>query len=183
MDTRIAIFSEKGGCGKTTSAVALAVLLDLPLLDLDPQATASAWLSRRTPAHSVAAKRDLAWIADCPPGLNLSLAPTLAAAHAVLIPVRAAFSDLVTLAGTVQFVRASTHAKIAFMCCDIDSRTRDESMLREVLASYELQILGTFTHRASYRRAGMTGKLAGELDAAAERESTEIIVKLKEFLP
>ena len=49
----VAIISQKGGSGKTTIAVHLAVCAELQgqptlILDLDPQASASAWLNRRS---------------------------------------------------------------------------------------------------------------------------------------
>jgi len=48
----VAIISQKGGSGKTTIAVHLAVCAELHgqptlILDLDPQASACSWLARR----------------------------------------------------------------------------------------------------------------------------------------
>jgi len=48
----VAVLSEKGGAGKTTTAVHLAVAaqlagLDTVIIDLDPQASATDWADRR----------------------------------------------------------------------------------------------------------------------------------------
>ena len=49
----IAVFSGKGGVGKTTLAAALAQISGRTLIDCDPQLTATDWGDRRTAAPSV----------------------------------------------------------------------------------------------------------------------------------
>lgn len=49
----IAVFSGKGGVGKTTIAAALAQISGRTLIDTDPQLTATDWGDRRTAAPSV----------------------------------------------------------------------------------------------------------------------------------
>lgn len=179
---KIAIYNEKGGAGKTTVAVAVAVSMNLPMLDLDPQGTATHWLSQRESALTKAKKGDTTWVADCPPGITPAIASTLAACDLVLIPVRASFPDLVTLPATIKFLKANTSAKLAFIGSDIDRRTNDEAMLRETLAAHGVPVAGIFAHRASYRRAGIAGKLASEVDPAAVNELNELIKNIKELL-
>jgi chromosome partitioning protein len=78
----IAVVNRKGGSGKTTTAVSLAAALaerGLPILliDLDPQASASAWLSEpsddRGPFDAFLGSRDLGGLAvnTAVPGLQL----------------------------------------------------------------------------------------------------------------
>ena len=56
----VAVLSEKGGAGKTTTAIHLAVAakiagLDAVIIDLDPQASAADWADRRgAPPEAVA---------------------------------------------------------------------------------------------------------------------------------
>jgi cellulose biosynthesis protein BcsQ len=179
---RIAVYNEKGGSGKTTLAVAVSVALELPMLDLDPQGTATHWLGQRDVALPKAKKSDASWLADCPPGISPAIASTLSACSLVLIPVRASFADLVTLPATIKFLRASTNAKLGFVCSDIDRRTNDEAMLRTSLVAHGSPVIGVFAHRASYRRAGIEGKLASEVDPAAVTELDELITNIKELL-
>lgn len=180
---KIAVYNEKGGSGKTALAVLLSVGLGIPLLDLDPQATATRWLERRDPPHPVVTEPSAAdWVADCPPGISPAVVPILSSADLVLIPARASFSDLVTLGDAVKFVQANSRARIALAGTAIDSRTNDEATLREALAVYELPIVGMTTHRASYRRAGLLGKAPAEIDPSAATEADRIITSLKEAL-
>lgn len=179
---RIAVYNEKGGSGKTTTAVAIAVGLDLPVLDLDPQATATRWLERRDQSVAMARRADANWVADCPPGITPSIAGVLSECSLIIVPVRASFPDLITMPDTIAFLRANTSAQMAFVGCDIDRRTSDEATLKETLAPHGVPMLGILAHRASYRRAGIAGKLANEVDSAAKAEIAELIKKIRELL-
>jgi cellulose biosynthesis protein BcsQ len=178
---KIAVYNEKGGSGKTTTAVSVSVAMDLPLLDLDQQATATQWLKQRDSALA-AKKGDDFWIADCPPGISAAIVSTLAGANLVLVPVRASFPDLVTLPATMAFLRANTSAKIGFVCSDIDRRTNDELMLREALQAHNAPVLGVFAHRASYRRAGINGSIASEVDNAAIAEIDDLVNNIRSYV-
>jgi len=178
---RICSFASKGGAGKTTLAVLLAVGLDLPLCDLDPQRTATAWLGRRSSAHPSASLNAGRWIADCPPGIVGELIPALRASDLVVIPVRPAFNDLEALPQTVRFVTASTQARVAFTLSDIDRRTSDERTVRELLAEYGYPVLGMLSSRAAYRRAGITGHLPGDFDRVARDEMASLVAAVKDL--
>lgn len=177
---KICIYNEKGGAGKTTAAVTLAVLMGLPVLDLDKQGTASRWLERRAEKLPVAS-RNLDWVADCAPGISPNVLPVLAAADVVIVPVRASFPDLVSLSDTINFIKTNSKAKICFICADLDTRSSDAILLLENLANYDLPVLGEMTHRVSYRRAALSGKIASEIDMKAHAEAAQIVQNLSEI--
>lgn len=122
---KLAILSQKGGAGKTTLAVHLAVAAELDgkstaVIDLDPQASASAWGDSRedeTPvvvsgqaarlAHMLdvaeEAGADLVIIDTAPHSENASL-QAARAADFILIPCRPAILDLRAIGYTVDVV-------------------------------------------------------------------------------
>lgn len=122
----IALISQKGGAGKTTLAVALAVAaersgLAAVLVDLDPQASATQWSDLReteTPIVTCTptARLDAVLTAARDGGVHIAVLDTpphaageaLAAARAsdfVLIPCRAATADLVSIAASIDLIR------------------------------------------------------------------------------
>ena len=122
----IAFISQKGGAGKTTLAIALAVTaeragLSSVLVDLDPQASAAQWSDLReaeTPVVTCAPAARLISVLtaaqDAGAGLAvLDTAPhaadaALAAARAsdfVLIPCRPATADLVAIGASIDLIR------------------------------------------------------------------------------
>lgn len=121
----VSIISQKGGAGKTTLAINLAVGavaqgVRVTLFDLDPQATAATWGDRRSLAapqvisaqaarlpqllQQVDGETDWVFI-DTPPALsNTTLAAIRVASH-ILTPCRAAIFDLDALAATLELAR------------------------------------------------------------------------------
>lgn len=178
---KLMVFNEKGGVGKSTLAVSLAVKLRLPFIDLDAQKTGTRWLERRD-SFEVGSVDSPSWVADCRPTIELrDVRPLLLTADLVIVPLRASFPDLVTLDGTIEFLLRN-NPKIAFCGADVDTRTSDLANLKEGLQSYSQPLLGFLSHRASYRRAGINGQTAAEIDKVAAAELDEVIKKIKEFL-
>ena len=177
---KITIYSEKGGSGKSTLATVLALTLGVELFDLDAQKSSERLLKKREQPK----KYNTGWIIDCPPGisLNTDMREALADADLVLIPVRASYFDFDALPQTVKFLRLHTKGKIGFVGSDIDTRANDMEAFKAVLAGYKLPLLGILTHRASYRRAGVSGQIAGEYDRIAASEASSLIVNIKEYL-
>jgi chromosome partitioning protein len=124
----LAIVSEKGGAGKTTLAVNLAVVaeahgLATAIFDLDPRANSTVWGDRRetkipavVPAQAPrllmllqqarANDADLV-IIDTPGNAEGMAAQAAAHADAILIPCRPFGPDLISIATSVKLARAS----------------------------------------------------------------------------
>ena len=124
----VAIVAQKGGTGKTTLAVSLAVAATqagrtAAIVDLDPQATASKWFDRReaeSPAVVSAqaarlshvlqaageAGADLVFI-DTPPRAEQAAIAAVRAADLILIPCRPAIYDLETVTTTLDLINVS----------------------------------------------------------------------------
>src|SRR5262245_42706658 len=111
----IAVIAQKGGTGKTTLTLALAVAAQLAgkvaeIVDLDPHATASNWSDRREmdspvvvsaqPARlphvlaSAEASGAALVLIDTPPRAEQAALAAAKAAHLILIPCRPAIYDL-----------------------------------------------------------------------------------------
>ena len=182
---KIIVFSEKGGSGKTTLSVHLAVALGLPLLDLDPQQSARKWLERREPPHPLLnpdARLPDAYVIDSPPGLSASVIRYLEGADVAVLPVRASFNDLVILTDAVAFMEEHAQ-KVAVVGADIDLRSNDLDSLKEIMQWFPtVAYIGHMSHRAAYRRAGLAGKLAGEVDPVAKDELVALVKGLKRIL-
>jgi len=176
---RVCSYQSKGGVGKTTLSVVLSLGLQLPLRDLDPQRSATKWLARREVPHPLAGPGSERWVADCPPGISGDHIGALASSDLVVIPVRAAFTDLEALPDTVKFVQAHCRGTIGFLLSDIDGRTHDEQMLRRKLHSFGHPVLGMFSHRAAYGRAGMVGGLPGDFDQVAREEMDKLVAAVE----
>ena len=120
----VAILAQKGGVGKTTLAVHLAVASsrrrNTAIIDLDPQASAARWADRRsaeTPvvlsAHASrlpqekervrAADGELLVVDTAPHSSSAALAAAKAA-DLILIPCRPAILDLEAVASTLSLV-------------------------------------------------------------------------------
>ncbi len=120
----IAILSQKGGAGKTTISVNLAVAAAVAgqktcLIDLDPQASATRWSDNRDAdnapnvisAHAIrlpevlhAAEQDGVTLAflDTPPSKDPSLVDVAQKADLALIPCRPSGLDLDAIRSTIQ---------------------------------------------------------------------------------
>ena len=114
----LAILGQKGGNGKTTTALGLAVAAslagrDVAVIDLDPQTTAANWSDRRgkeTPAVVSCQVSRLAhvwrlppikartWPSLTPPEKHRCLIAAAKAAHFVLMPIQPQLYDIETLA-------------------------------------------------------------------------------------
>ncbi len=172
----VSIVSQKGGAGKTTIAVNLAVAALSAgkigtIIDIDPQATASNWGDRRqteTPLlisaqatrlpHTLKQVDQSAWVfIDTPPAISNTTMAAVKIANIVLVPSRAAIFDLDTLGATLDLVRMGQREAVIVLNA-VPHRGPDAEEAREVISSYGALIAPvTLGHRAAFQHAATRG--------------------------
>jgi chromosome partitioning protein len=194
----LALLAQKGGAGKTTLALHLAVIaqqggLRTVLVDLDPQRSAAGWWHAReaeTPElveteagrladviAAAAADGVALLVVDTRPSIECDTAEVARIADLALIPTRPAILDLRAIGATVEVVKASRRpAAIVLNSCP-PARGIGEAALtaeaRRGLRAYGLPVLPTaITQRAALAHALIDGQAVTEFEpggkAAAE---------------
>lgn len=188
----IALFSQKGGSGKTTLTVHLAVAAQLAgqrvgILDLDPQASAVAWHRTRgadsLPVTVAVPDSELARaiegaeadgfdlvLIDSPPHVAPIAARIVAVADLVLVPVRPSPMDLSALPSTIRLIE---NARAAFVLSACPIRAPEIEETRTILQKYGRQIYGPITERRPFFRAVTAGQSVSEFEPAGPA-ATEI---------
>ncbi len=191
--TTIAIVAQKGGAGKTTVAVHLAVAAmtageRVAIVDLDPQQSALAWSSTRgcdeptviaidgpdLIAALAEAGRDgyTVVIVDTAPRAAPVVAATVRAADFALVPMRPAAFDLATIEQIVAIIAATpTPGALVLNACP--SRAPEVAEAREVCTGHAVPLAPMqLGDRRAYARAVQTGRAVQEFEprgaAAAE---------------
>jgi chromosome partitioning protein len=186
------ILSQKGGSGKTTVAVHMAVCatkrkLRTAIIDIDPQHSAVQWNASRPEdkkLDAVAATAeqlpellrkaeaggiDLA-IIDTAPHSNQAAAVAARLADLVLIPCRPARFDLDAIASTVDIARAANAQAAVVINAAPRGRLAEEA--RRALTRRGIAVIDTVLHqRAAYSHAVIDGRSVHEYEpkgAAAE---------------
>ena len=182
----VAVVAQKGGTGKTTLAVSLAVAAEhagrtVGVVDLDPQASASNWGDRREtdspvvvstqPArlgHVLNAAReqgaDLLLI-DTPPRAEQAAMAAVKAAEFVIIPCRPAIYDLETVATTVELVRFAGDKPVTVVLNGVSPRGPKREQATEVLTTMGLRVCPTaLGYRAVFDHASALGLSAQEYE-------------------
>ncbi len=187
----IAIAAQKGGAGKTTVTVHLAVAAMLAgervaIVDTDPQRTALAWAQTRAEDFPMVvattrlqdAKREAAddgytvLLVDTAPVAAAATSAHLRAADFVLVPLRPAAFDLTTLDQTLALVQAAgTSGAIVLNACP--ARAPEIAEARALCNDVALPLAPVeLGDRRAYSRAVQSGRAVQEFDpkgaAAAE---------------
>ena len=201
----IAFMSQKGGSGKTTLAVHVAVAAaaageKVALIDTDPQASATAWADARRESniqHVAVAASELDGVlaAAREDGITLALidtaphaAPAAAKASAVadlvVIPCRPSAFDLGAAGAAVGIARAARR-RAAFVLNACPARAPETFEARRALRDFGEQVAPIAVgDRRAFSRAVASGQAVTEFDAdgKAAREVRALWKWIKEVL-
>lgn len=204
----LGIVAQKGGTGKTTLSVHLAVQATLDgmrvlLLDIDPQASATAWWKRRreekpelVQAQGKALRRilerareqgyDLV-IADTAPHSSADAEQCARLSDYVLIPTRPAILDLDAIGTTTRMISAiSDSSAIVLNACPppkLFGETHIVSEAREALKHYGMPVCEVaVSQRAAFSHALIDGRAVAEYDSngKAAREIARLWQNIKQ---
>jgi chromosome partitioning protein len=182
----IAILSQKGGTGKTTVALHLAVAADKDgrsavVIDLDPQASAAGWKDTRpqgspvvvpTPsirlsqALEAAQKGRAAFVfIDSAPHSGDDALAAAEAADLILIPCRAAILDLRAIATTARIAKLAGKPAFVILNAVPPRATHILEDACKAVAVHDLEVAPvSLQQRAAYAHALTVGKTAQEYE-------------------
>ena len=190
----IALISQKGGAGKTTLAIGLAVTAERAglasvLVDLDPQASAAQWSDLRqekTPVVTCtpAARLTSVLTAARDAGADIAILDTgphaaeaaLAAARAsdfVLIPCRPATADLVAIEASIDLIRiADTPGAVVINAAPVANPLTDQALT--TIAGYGVKACPVIVHQRIEHVHAFTAGLSASESAPSGKAAAEI---------
>lgn len=197
----VAVISQKGGAGKTTLTLHLAVASALSgrntaVIDLDPQASAANWADRRDTevpvvlsAHASRLRREVTRVAiiggetlylDTAPHSDGSALEAAKLSDLVLIPCRPAILDLDALNNSLDFIRTA-HKPICVVLNSIAPVGHDADQAVEALKGLGVEICPVrLGHRVAFARSLITGLVAQEFDPKGK--AAEEMDRLHQFV-
>ena len=194
----IAVIAQKGGTGKTTLVLSLAVAAMragnvAAVVDLDPQATASNWSDRRQEESPVVVSVQPARLSrvltsaeesgaalvliDTPPRAEQAALTAAKAANLILIPCRPAIYDLETVSTTLELIRIAGDTLVAAMLNGVSPRGPKREQAEDVIRALGIPVCpAAFGWRAAFSDAGALGLTAQEYEPAgkAAMETEEV---------
>ena len=186
----IALIAQKGGTGKTTLALSLAVAAEQEgkqavIIDLDPQATACRWSDRReaeTPvvADAQAARLGKALKAAEELGVDLVIVDTPARnaeasleaaklADLVVLPCRTQIYDLETVPSSRELVAVAGNPSALVVLNAVPPRGSRAEQTRKAITDFGLPVCSvTLGHRAAFGDAATRGLTALEYEPSGK---------------
>jgi chromosome partitioning protein len=181
----IAFLSQKGGSGKTTLALHIAVAAQgagesVVLIDTDPQSSALAWAQARKEEHPAVQKSTAAGLAklldkarsedrtlaviDTPPHAVPGVDQIARTADFLAIPCRPSVLDLAAVSSSVHLARASGRPAI-FVLNACDPRAPEVEQSKQLLAKHGFPVAPiNVGHRRAFSRALSTGSAVTEFE-------------------
>jgi chromosome partitioning protein len=202
----IAVVAEKGGVGKTTIALDLAVTAtrkgrSAAIIDVDPQATASKWTDRRAseqpwvvPTHAVrlAAAIEQAKgqgvefvVIDTPPHSATDAAEAARRADVVLAPIEPHVFALETVSKLSDLLKVAGNPPAFFVVNKAPTQGTEGVNALDYIKRQGFSVCPVILHlRAAHRHAGNVGKVAAEydVDSKAAEESLQLYTYTTQLL-
>lgn len=193
-----AVIMEKGGVGKTTIALNLAVAAlqngrNAAVIDIDPQATASNWTDRRADekpwvvptltarlGHAIeqAKRQGVDFIVvDTPPHAGSDAAEAARRADLVLVPVEPHLFTLETLPKLADVLKLAGNPPALFIINKAATQGTEAASAADYIKAQGFAVCPTVIHlRAAHRHATNVGKVANEYepDSKAAHEVLEL---------
>lgn len=194
----VAVIEEKGGVGKTTLCLTLAVAAvqagrKVAVFDLDPQATAAKWTDRResefpwvitTPASrldaSIASAKEQGVdfvVIDTPPNSGTAGVEAARRANLVVVPVEPHVFTIETMPKLADILKLAGNPPTLIVLSKAEVQGTEARDAAEVLKQQGLDICPIVFHRrAAHRHAGNIGQVAQEYDpkSKAAEESQQL---------
>lgn len=187
---KIAVIMEKGGVGKTTVALNLAVAAvqkgrKVAVIDIDQQATASKWTDRRTEEQpwvvpTLTARLPAAikqaeaqgvdfLVIDTPPHSGADAVEAARRADVVLIPVEPHLFTLETLPKLGDLLKLAGNPPALFVVNKAATQGTEGANAAEYIKAQGFAVCPVVLHlRAAHRHATNVGKVAAEYEPASK---------------
>jgi chromosome partitioning protein len=195
---KIAVVAEKGGVGKTTLALDLAVTAvhqghSVAVIDVDPQATASKWTDRRAsehpwvvPTHAVrlmatinqAEAQGVDFIViDTPPHSATEATEAARRVDVVIVPIEPHLFALETISKLTDLLKVAGSPAAFFVVNKAPTQGAEGANAMEYIKQQGLSVAPVVIHlRAAHRHAGNVGKVAVEYqpESKAAQETLQL---------
>ncbi len=202
----VAVVMEKGGVGKTTVALNLAVASvqdgrKAAVIDIDQQATASNWTDRRTnekpwvvptlTARLAAAIEQAKaqgvdfLVIDTPPHSGIDAAEAARRADVVLVPVEPHLFTLETLPKLADLLKLAGNPPALFVVNKAATQGSEGTNAADYIKAQGFSVCPVILHlRAAHRHATNVGKVAAEYDpdSKAAQEVRQLYMYTMQFI-
>ena len=197
----VSVISQKGGSGKTTLALHLAVAsslanCDTAVIDLDPQASAAKWSDRRTAdlpvvlsAHASRLSHEMVRVRnsggellllDTAPHSDSTALEAAKSSDLILIPCRPAILDMEAITNTLALVQTTGKAVFVVMNA-VAPQGRESDEAAEAIAALDVAVCPVqLVNRVAFSRSLITGQTAQELEPAGK--AAQEAMRLHEFV-